>query len=649
MTQVVEKLTKVEHDPSCPDGLEWAVLDSDGDPVWFTASESDADEAIVTLSEDLGGTPNQGTPPDKRLKKNKKKPVTPDKKSMPPDKMPPGMMSSKEVDALPSDTPVETLATAPPQWRGVLVVEGSPTGDGREFAADSLQWLDAPMPLRWQKVDSHGGQATNETVSVGLINRVWRDGGNIMGEGVFDLGGPASDDAHEAFRRMGAGTLSGISIDADDITDADIEYVFPDADGETEEDDILFLMFASPEKMVFHSARIRAATLCDIPAFVEARIGLVSDDENQAALTAGALVADPVGAVFAHTTFTSDASWDGPSNEARLNDIMPMSSARNVYAWIDDSQCTDDGGCPKTAGKFPHHEVNADGTPGAANLTACSSGIGVLNGGRGGTSIPDADRRGVYDHLAGHLRDAGQVPMQFLSALVAHASWQEDLDSFHPPRTWFEDPKLGQYTPILVSDAGRVYGHAGEWAQCHIGFMGECVMPPFEDYHSYYLTGELPYTCDDGTRPAVGQITAGIDHAPMNMRAAQAKEHYENTDSVVCDVVSGNDKHGIWVAGAIRPWAQASRVSALRASGQVSPDWRRIGGQLRMVAMLTVNTSGYQVPRARSFVASGQIQALVSSGLLSVRAPSGPTEADLDKRAIKMLLAQMDARVHPET
>ncbi|GIV81717.1 MAG: hypothetical protein KatS3mg051_1071 [Anaerolineae bacterium] len=43
-------------------------------------------------------------------------------------------------------------------------------------------------------------------------------------------------------------------------------------------------------------------------------------------------------------------------------------------------------------------------------MQACRTGIAVLNGARGGTTIPESDRRGVYEHLARHLRDAGLEP-----------------------------------------------------------------------------------------------------------------------------------------------------------------------------------------------------------------------------------------------
>jgi hypothetical protein len=47
---------------------------------------------------------------------------------------------------------------------------------------------------------------------------------------------------------------------------------------------------------------------------------------------------------------------------------------------------------------------------------ACSSGIAILNGGRTGTTIPSADREGVYRHLAAHLKDAGKDAPELKSA-----------------------------------------------------------------------------------------------------------------------------------------------------------------------------------------------------------------------------------------
>jgi signal peptide peptidase SppA len=107
-----------------------------------------------------------------------------------------------------------------------------------------------------------------------------------------------------------------------------------------------------------------------------------------------------------HSTATTDGPWDGPGNKARLRNDGDENYYRSAFAWQDDAA----DATTKGAYKFIHHEVNADGDVGAANTNGCSQGIAVLNGGRTGTTIPDGDRQGVWDHLAKHIRDAGKEP-----------------------------------------------------------------------------------------------------------------------------------------------------------------------------------------------------------------------------------------------
>jgi len=109
------------------------------------------------------------------------------------------------------------------------------------------------------------------------------------------------------------------------------------------------------------------------------------------------------GAIPPHKTATSDKSWDGPANEARLKSDQNAAYYRRAYAWQENGS----DGTKKVQFKFPHHEVSESGSIGAANIKACQAGIGNLNGGRGGTTIPAADRKGVHAHLAKHLKDAG--------------------------------------------------------------------------------------------------------------------------------------------------------------------------------------------------------------------------------------------------
>lgn len=111
-----------------------------------------------------------------------------------------------------------------------------------------------------------------------------------------------------------------------------------------------------------------------------------------------------------HETETSDAPWDAAEHERRLpsgDGAAPV--LRRAYAWVDPE------GDPnvKASYRFLHHEVSAAGEPGPANLQACATGRAVLNGARGGTTIPAEDRAGVWDHLAAHERDAGREVPEF--------------------------------------------------------------------------------------------------------------------------------------------------------------------------------------------------------------------------------------------
>jgi hypothetical protein len=59
-----------------------------------------------------------------------------------------------------------------------------------------------------------------------------------------------------------------------------------------------------------------------------------------------------------------------------------------------------------------------------------------------------------------------------------------------------------------------------------------------------------------------------------------------------------------------------AKVDALRASGQLSGDWRRIGGALRLVAFLAVNHPGFPVPRLQTYVSQTRQMSLVAAGMV---------------------------------
>ena len=203
------------------------------------------------------------------------------------------------------------------------------------------------------------------------------------------------------------------------------------------------------------------------------------------------------------------------------------------------------------------------------------------------------------------------------------------------PRAWFEDPRLTGPTALRVTEDGRVFGHLALWGTCHTGFAGQCVTPPRSAAgYAYFATGA--YRTAEGTEVAVGPLTLDTLHADKSLSAMDTLAHYENTGAAVAYVAVGEDEHGVWVAGAMRHEATDEQRRALRAS-PISGDWRRLGGNLELVAALAVNTPGFPVPRPSALVAGGAVQALVAAG--SIKPDSGADAAHLDELSADDLAA----------
>ena len=184
-----------------------------------------------------------------------------------------------------------------------------------------------------------------------------------------------------------------------------------------------------------------------------------------------------------------------------------------------------------------------------------------------------------------------------------------------PPEAWFKDPQLTGPTALVVEDDGRVYGHIAVWGTCHIGQVGKCVEPPTSpSNYAYFRTGVLRTA--EGTSVAVGHLTMGTGHAGPRDSANAAAEHYDNTGTVFSDVAAGEDAHGIWVAGSLRPGITAEQVRVAR-SAPISGDWRMIRGALELVGALAVNVPGFPVPRPRGLLASGEVRSLQASGVVA--------------------------------
>lgn len=101
-------------------------------------------------------------------------------------------------------------------------------------------------------------------------------------------------------------------------------------------------------------------------------------------------------------TAVVDQPWDGPGNEARIKTPVVARSAK-LWTWYDDKAPDPDGeGWPdaKSAYKLPHHEVDANGNVGAANVRGVRAALGRLEQTKG---IPSSDFAAIRSHLQKHL------------------------------------------------------------------------------------------------------------------------------------------------------------------------------------------------------------------------------------------------------
>ena len=511
--------------------------------------------------------------------------------------------------------PAPTSATGP-RWEGVLAIEDELTGDGRMLESGALRWETLPVPLRWVREDV--GEHLNAVV-VGRIDEVYRDGDKIMGRGRFDAG---SEDGIEAARQVAAGLTPGVSVDLDDVSfeirvAADLA-MGPEPEPELNADGMAVVLRVDPddEIMVTTDARLRAATIVATPAFAEARLYLIEDDEE--AMTA--------------------AAFQLTDDDRRPTQGMAEDAQRAIDWRAEGHAGGEDNTVERARSIAARQPLSVETIRRMAAFFARNARYPGLDGfSPGDDGYPSAARVawGLWGGDAGRTWSAALVARMDRDEAAAITAGAAPV---RPPRSWFTDPKLAGPTPLTVTDDGRIYGHLATWGTCHTGFPGECVQPPSSaSNYAFFRTGAI--RVDDGSEVPVGRITLDTTHAGRRLGASDTAAHYEHTGVAVADVAAGEDPHGIWVAGALRPGVSDADVRKLSAS-PLSGDWRRVGGQLELVAALAVNSPGFPIPRA--LVAGGAVQSLQASGV--VTAPPAIEADDVDDAALIARLVERERR-----
>jgi hypothetical protein len=164
---------------------------------------------------------------------------------------------------------------------GVACIEGVPDGSmpKRMWAPGSLVFAPTPFTLKFQPAEDHGHEGS---MVAGRIDAIWRDGALIRWTGVMDSAGVVGA---EAERLIAGDFVRGISIMADDLTESDIECVYPPppdptlmpmVSGEPMEaaPDAMPVEIEMPEPVmeIYHHGRVRSLTIVAEPAYLEATI-----------------------------------------------------------------------------------------------------------------------------------------------------------------------------------------------------------------------------------------------------------------------------------------------------------------------------------------------------------------------------------------
>lgn len=546
-----------------------------------------------------------------------------------PLKAPEDLMDTLVADANPGDLSPEAVDAAVqdgvPISFPVLAVEGLPTSDRRYIEPDALSHRALPIPVLAQVVNAgQGGHSGAEVVGkIAEMTRqagpevIDKETGEPFPEGTYVWSGRGElhpdKEATDLVRR---GYLTGNSID---LSDMDAEYEIDYGQAGDDRD----AMADGTERLVVHGGKIAATTLVPIPAFAQAYVVLDGQEMTPAAdntaLAASAWRSAEVGDECLSCSFGDEQFDDDGYAMASAPNAAKRESALKKGQALPPAK-----GQPAGSARYPIE--NADDLDKA--IRAVGRGKGDHN----------AIRKYIM-RVARKLGLGSKIPDNWQADGSIKATTASGAPEF-PALADFADPHLDRPTPWTVTDDGRVFGHLATWGTCHIGFAGQCVQPPRNhSQYAYFGTGAVRARDESGElrSVAVGHVTMGTGHAATNLAARPAAAHYDDTGTVVADVAVGEDAHGIWVSGRLRPDADVAKVRAMALSG----DWRPISGRLELVAALGVNVPGFPVPRAR--VASGAVAALVAAG--AVMPEAAPVELSASSVADEVIARLTQAGV----
>lgn len=545
------------------------------------------------------------------------------------------------------------------KFKGLIAPIDKPTGDRRMFAHGSLSFRRLPQPANFQIMTSEGHR---QSVTVGKLEKAYLAEGGWWGEGQF-FDPRIVPEVTRAVYLLQEGVY-GPSVDVDDVT-----YEIAPHPTENEQNVVRFT-----------KGRVMGFTLVPFPAFAEVSITVDDPEQFEVLLAAGVPFAVNSASWKRMPLASRDLEWNADESIARLIEWSGGQPAKYKTAFL----YINEKGEPTSRDSY--RLPIADVIDGKLTLVphAVYAAAALLSGAHGGLpNVPDNEKDQIRDVITeiynlfqdqwgdprvkppwlrgGRDKDGQPTKEQELAQepemIIRLEDPHLDLPSFalrseslpvdmdvRPPSGWFSDPQLSGPTPLTVDDDGRVYGHLAAWNVCHTGIGNKCITAPRSTTgYKHFKVGTV--IAADGTSIPVGKITLGGGHADPQLGYIPAAEHYDNTCAAVAVVNCGEDKHGIWVAGALVPGLSSERVAELRRS-PLSGDWRRIGASLELVAALAVNSPGFPVLRA----SGEQDEALLAAGVVTMADGSEPADTAVDSdQAVgnrRERLAGLDEAIH---
>lgn len=565
-------------------------------------------------------------------------------------------------------------------WRGMLAPLDVSTGDGRRFLSSGVSSRQLPLPLKWQRADTDGH---DNSVIVGSLERIeygtvadaiaagWIDAKCVKkskfaddlraawGFGrMFDDINPNDmprlhEDVMES-KHLLSQQVIGPSVDPGSC-EAVIALKGSDEALTEEQFDELFWGEGSEDvelELLFTEYQIAAATLVPIPAFAECRpFQLLAEETITAAVRKVGWSDMPLA--------ERDMAWDGTAAEKRIAENAGIGGDNPDWGrYAEAFLYQNDDANPETKGAYGFQIADlVDGTkriiPRAVFAVA-----GVLQGARGGTTIPQADQdamktvvEGLYARMAEEFNDDTIVVpwAEETASLIAAVTAAAGVLTGYDPAL-FDNPNLDRITPITVTDDGRVVGHVATHDTCHVGMPGVCTTAPVDNdgygmFHRYQ---------PEGFPVPVGRITTGggrfgctcrqcggrnDDHACLKLSLGGAIAHHDRLSTVAWVRVGEDTRlNAVWIAGVANPAATVEELAAL-SRRKVSGDWRPSGGRTELVEILALarEEPGFPLPRFR--IAAGQVAALTAAGVVLPSVGETPGGMAIDYERLADLLA----------